>query len=129
MLVLDGAHNAESAFFLRQSLDLHFRYDRLHLVVGVFSDKDLKGILRLLLPASSLTAVELAAPRARPAEQVARMARRLGMSAKIAEDVGSAIDSLVREAAPRDLICVTGSLALVAAAREALGLARHGSDP
>jgi dihydrofolate synthase/folylpolyglutamate synthase len=123
LLVLDGAHNGDSAVRLREALDLHFEFDRLHLILGVFADKDLGAILRPLRTAHRLTAVQLTSPRARPAQQIAAAARRLGMAAAMSGDVRHALDAVLAEANQRDLVCVTGSLTTVAAAREALGLA------
>jgi dihydrofolate synthase/folylpolyglutamate synthase len=123
LLVLDGAHNGDSAERLREALDLHFNFDRLHLIVGVLADKHLNAILRPLRTAHRLTAVQLSSPRARPADQVAAAARRLGMAAVVSGDVRHALEAALVESNERDLVCVTGSLTTVAAAREALGLA------
>jgi dihydrofolate synthase/folylpolyglutamate synthase len=123
LLVIDGAHNGASAGRLREALNLHFDFDRLHLVLGLFADKDLNAILRALRPADSLTAVEVDSPRARRAADIARAARKLGMPAVEGRDVSSSLETVLAGASRRDLVCVTGSLALVAEARETLGLA------
>jgi dihydrofolate synthase/folylpolyglutamate synthase len=122
LLVLDGAHNGESAQRLRQALDLHFRYERLRLVLGVFADKDLPAILRPFQGVAHLYATEADHPRARPAAEIVRAARRLGYRASPAGSVPAALEAARAEAGPNDLICLTGSLAVVAAGRETLGL-------
>jgi dihydrofolate synthase/folylpolyglutamate synthase len=123
LVVLDGAHNGDSAERLMEALRLHFEFERLHLVLGVFADKDLAAILRPLRAAASLTAVQVGSPRARPAREVAEAARGLGIAATEGGKVGDTLEAALERAGPRDLVCVTGSLAVVAAAREALGLA------
>ena len=123
LVVLDGAHNGDSAERLMEALRLHFEFEQLHLVLGVFADKNLSAILRPLREAASLTAVQVGSPRARPAREVAGAARRLGIAATEGGKLGEALEAMLAKAGPRDLVCVTGSLAVVAAAREALGLA------
>src|SRR5207249_503185 len=82
LVVLDGAHNGDSATRLADALKLHFDFDRLHLVVGVFADKDLGAILRPFRHAATLTAVEAPNPRARAAHDICQRARQLGLSAQ-----------------------------------------------
>lgn len=122
-LVLDGAHNGDSAERLAEALQAHIDFERLHLVVGIFRDKDLRGILRPFRAAASLAAVELGHPRARPACEIVRAARRLGIAAFEAPSLRAGLEAVLGGASPRDVVCVTGSLSTVAAARAALGLA------
>src|SRR5699024_9018143 len=46
-IILDGAHNQEGAEALASAIR-DFRYDRLHLLIGVLEDKDVDAILRPL---------------------------------------------------------------------------------
>ncbi len=50
LVILDGAHNPAAARALAEALPDTFTWDRLHLVMGVFADKDLDGIVRPLAP-------------------------------------------------------------------------------
>jgi len=86
------------------------------------ADKDLRAILRPLASLGSLIAVEADNPRARPAHEVARAARRLAMLADEAGGVAAGLRRALALAGARDLVVATGSLAVVAEAREALGL-------
>jgi dihydrofolate synthase / folylpolyglutamate synthase len=122
LVVVDGAHNGDSAERLREALELHFAFDRLLVVLGAFADKDLPAILRPFKDASGLYAVEVEAERARSAYSIAQAARRLGIVARSTSSVANGIQAARGEARLNDLICVTGSLAVVAAAREALRL-------
>jgi dihydrofolate synthase/folylpolyglutamate synthase len=128
LVVLDGAHNDDSARRLREALRLHFEFDRLHLVLGVFADKDLGAILRELRDWDTLTAVQADSPRARPAAEVAEAAGRPSL-VRQAASVEEGLTTVISAAGRRDLVCVTGSLAVVAEAREALGLAVRESTP
>ena len=122
LLVLDGAHNGASVQALDAALRLHFNYRRLHLVLGVLADKDLGAILRAPRRVHSLVAVTAASPRARPAAEIAALAKRLGLPAETAEKLADGLALAVGAADPLDLVCVTGSLTVVAEARPILGL-------
>lgn len=121
LVVIDGAHNGDSAERLREALRLHLEYERLHVVLGVFADKDLPAILRPFQDAAQILAARLEHPRARPAEDVVRAARRLGIEAHAGGSVAKALRAALASASPRDVVCATGSLTTAAQAREALG--------
>ncbi|MFL5802141.1 MAG: bifunctional folylpolyglutamate synthase/dihydrofolate synthase [Roseiflexaceae bacterium] len=128
-IVLDGAHNGDSAHKLVQSLGAAFPGRRLVLVLGTSQDKDITRILAELAPAAgALVLTRSQHPRAWvDLEELAARAEPLLHDARIpiviAPDVPKAIERARKLAGPGDLICVTGSLFVVAAAREALGLA------
>jgi dihydrofolate synthase/folylpolyglutamate synthase len=129
-IVLDGAHNGDSAHKLLQSIGEAFPNRRLVLVLGTSHDKDISRILAELIPAASalvltrsrhpraLTDLEELAARAEPL-----LRRDELVPIVLTPDVPEALDEARALAGPGDLICVTGSLFVVAAAREALGMA------
>lgn len=117
--VVDGAHNADSLRALLTALRRHFRFERLIVVFGVMADKDLDGMLRELASAQVDTLVATAArsPRAvDPATLAARVREATGATVETEPDVASAVARAVALASPRDLVCATGSLYLVAEA-------------
>ncbi len=121
VIVLDGAHNDGSADALAATLRREYRGRRVHLVLGIMADKDARAVLRPLLPLTR--AVEVTAPpgpRGLPPRELARLVR--GVPATTHADVRAALEAARTRAKPGDVICVTGSLALVGAARDALGL-------
>lgn len=128
-VVLDGAHNGDSAQRLVEALQELFPNRRLVLVFGTTRDKDVAGMFDALLPAAhALVLTHSRHPRAESnvsllrerAEHYARSGRQLAID--VAEDVPEALEKANSLAGPHDVICVTGSLFVVAAAREALGL-------
>jgi dihydrofolate synthase / folylpolyglutamate synthase len=128
-IVLDGAHNGDSAHKLVESLDAAFPGRRLVLVLGTTKDKDITRILAELVPrAGALILTRSQHPRAqRDLEELAARAeplirRHLTVPVLLTPDIPEALDQARALAGPEDLICVTGSLFVVAAAREALGL-------
>ncbi|HEY8490919.1 MAG TPA: folylpolyglutamate synthase/dihydrofolate synthase family protein [Dehalococcoidia bacterium] len=119
LLVVDGAHNVDSARRLRDALHDHFGGRRVILVVGVLRDKDMEGMARELAPAAeTVIAVGLRHPRSAAAADVAAAFARAGAVPLTAPDVGAAVDQAWSLAGPEDLICVCGSLAAAAEARE-----------
>lgn len=118
LVVADGAHNRESAAELAASLRSYFTWRRCILVVGTMRDKDLDGIADALAPLAALAiGTPFESPRARPPEEVAEAFRRRGVPVQVARDPGAALAMALAEAASDDLICVLGSLYLVAEAR------------
>jgi dihydrofolate synthase/folylpolyglutamate synthase len=80
LVVLDGAHNPAAAEALATALPETFAGNRLHLVMAVFKDKDLDGIVRAVAPLADVgyaTAVD--SVRARPAEEVASALTEAGV--------------------------------------------------
>jgi dihydrofolate synthase / folylpolyglutamate synthase len=120
LVVLDGAHNPAAAEALAVALPETFAGDRLHLVMAVFRDKDLEGIVRAIAPladAGYATAVD--SVRARPAEEVASALIVAGVPTETFGSVAEALDAARRAASEEDVILVTGSLYTVADARRA----------
>ncbi len=121
-VVVDGAHNGESAEFLGRTLKEEFRYDRLFLILGTSADKDIPALVAPLAPLADFVGVTRSRhPRAAPPEPLARELANFGRVAEIFPDVGAALGEFLGRAGPEDLICVTGSLYLVAEGREFLG--------
>ena len=122
--IVDGAHNVDSIRRLAETLLGRLAGRHLAVILGVARDKDLDGILAELAPlAPAIFATASHNPRAVDPETIATSAERHGMQAQIVPDVGDAISAAQRFAGPGGLVCVTGSLYVVAEAREALGLA------
>ncbi|MCS7051346.1 MAG: bifunctional folylpolyglutamate synthase/dihydrofolate synthase [Thermomicrobium sp.] len=130
LVVVDGAHNRESAQRLAESVRSVFRWDRLWLVLGILRDKEIDRIVGALAPlADALFAVEGFAPRAASAERLLTAWQGMvpGREARVFRSVAEALEDALARAGADDLVLVTGSLGMVAAAREALGIAT--ADP
>ncbi len=122
-IVVDGAHNADSARKLCEAIQAWFPRDRLGLVFGASADKDVRGMLEALLPGVHRCVVTASLhPRAAtPTDLTALISAlqpRLPVTA--AESVAQALQEMLAWAGPDDLILVTGSLFVVGAARAAL---------
>ena len=118
LVVLDGAHNPAAAEALSTALPETFAGDRLHLVMAVFKDKDLEGIVRAIAPladAGYATAVD--SVRARPAKEVASALTGAGVPTETFASVADALAAARKAASEEDVILVMGSLYTVADAR------------
>lgn len=123
LVVVDGAHNGESARKLAAALRENFAYQRLILVLGTSADKDVPAIVQGLAAESPLVvATRSRHARAAEPERVAAEARKHGLEVQTEADVPSAIGLALSLSGPGDLVCVTGSLFIVADAREYYGL-------
>ncbi len=123
-ILLDGAHNGDSAIRLTQALhDLYPGY-RFWFLVGITRDKDIAGIFQALLPpASGAVAIRSSHPRAAAPIQLQQAAASLGYVIDVSPDLNHALQTLWQQAietktatgdaAAGDMICVTGSLFIV----------------
>ncbi len=119
LLMADGAHNSDSARKLRESLEQYLDFDRAILVIGVSFDKNIAGIVSELVPIFDRVIVTRSRhPRAAESAPVVAEFARHGVEAQVVDDVPSALSMALALAEERDLICVTGSLFVVAEAIE-----------
>ena len=125
LVVLDGAHNAAGAAVAAETLadDFDVTGGRI-LVVGLLAPRDPRAILEALDAATAdlVVACTPPSPRGIPASEVASAAASLGVAAEVIPDVGRAVQRAVERAGTDDAVLITGSLYVVGAAREALGL-------
>lgn len=120
-VVLDGAHNRDSARRVREALATCFAYRRLILVLGIAANKDLEGIIEELVPLASQTIATQAEPaRAAPPQRLAELACKWTAHVLVQEDVREALVQAVALAEAEDLVLVTGSLYLVGDAKRCL---------
>lgn len=120
-IVLDGAHNRDSARCLREALMTCFHYRRLILVLGISANKNLPGIIEELIPLAAVTvATRAMVPRAAPPQRVADLAAKWGAHIIVEEDTQKALAYAISATQPDDLLLVTGSLYLVGDAKRLL---------
>ncbi len=119
LLVVDGAHNPDSARKLKQSLGQYFDFDRAILVIGVSCDKDIAGMVSELAPLFNKVVVTRSRhPRAMAPPPIVAEFTRQGTEVQVAEDVSTALALALGMAGTRDLVCVAGSLFVVGEAIE-----------
>lgn len=123
-VVVDGAHNAESLAALLSALKTHFRYKKLVVILGAAADKDIEGMVAVLDDVSAVIACPIQAPgsdrESVDAERILQLSRAKGISSFASDSVSLALNEAYAISDEDDLICVTGSLYLVAKARQIL---------
>ena len=119
LVVVDGAHNADSAMRLSKALREYFRFDAAVLIIGASRGKDIAGMVDQLAPVFKRVIVTQSSnPRAASVSALAAEYSKRGVSVTEADTVASAIALALRETKPEDLVCATGSLFVVAEAIE-----------
>ena len=120
--ILDGAQNRASANALSRAIKRAFKYRKLILVLGVSSDKDIKGILDELLPIADniiLTKSKVSERAAMP-EKVEEFITSRDKAICLTQNVEDALAKARSFAGEEDLILVTGSLFVVGEARQSV---------
>lgn len=126
-LVVDGAHNGDSARRLAEALSECFAAGRRHLVFGTSVGKDVTRMLDALLPiASTVTLTRSHHERSVPLDQLGQALEARGVAAAIVPEVRAAVGNALAQADPADLVIVTGSLFVVGEALEAYGPDQEG---
>ncbi len=93
LLVVDSAHNRDSALKLRQALDDYFPGRGVTLVFGASEDKDIEGMFSELMPrVQKVIATKSIHPRAMQPELLEALALRFGKSAHIAASIEEAVE-------------------------------------
>ena len=119
MLVIDSAHNGDSAKRLRQALEQLFHCERSILIIGSSWDKDISEIVAELVPLFDTVIVTRSQhPRAAEPSVLAEELMRYGIRPLVTENVAQALSEALRKAHKGDLICAAGSLFLAAEVRE-----------
>jgi dihydrofolate synthase/folylpolyglutamate synthase len=117
LLVVDGAHNGDSAQKLAAALREVFHVARWTLIIGISADKDIAAILDGLLPVAERVIVTQASnSRAAKVETIGAQISDRGVEPALTRTVTEAIDLALHDRSP---VIITGSLFTVADAREA----------
>ncbi len=121
LIVADGAHNEESAAALAEALKEYFDWKRCFFVIGTMRDKDIRGMgFKLARLAEMIVCTRFESPRAMDPFVMLQEVGFLGPVAVVEESVPAAIETVLGHANEDDLVCITGSLYVVAEAREYL---------
>jgi dihydrofolate synthase/folylpolyglutamate synthase len=133
-VVVDSAHNGDSASKLRTALQDFFPGHHVTIIFGASGDHPYSDVLRELLPIAHRVFITRSRhPRAAAPEVLVQTASELGYHPLVAASVPDALDAALESIGPNDLVCVTGSIFTVADAREAWarrnGLALPPIDP
>lgn len=112
-VICDTGHNKEGLKWVVNQLRKE-KYDKLHIVLGVVSDKDLNQILPLFPKDAIYYFCKPDIPRGMSAELLKDAARPFALEGKAYATVQEAYQNALKKAAPEDLVFVGGSTFVVA---------------
>lgn len=113
-ILVDSAHNDDSAARLVAALRRNYHYHRLILIFGAPEDKNVAGMLDRLVPLADEIIVTTANhPRSATPEQLAALLAARGRPATVTHAVAEAFAAALRVAGPGDLVLATGSIIVI----------------
>ncbi len=119
-IVIDSAHNRDSAHRLQIAMQDYFPGQNYILVFGASEDKDIQGIFAELLPhTKQLIVTRSFHPRAANPEDLLHLAEAYDCQTTIAASVADALDQAQNLAGSDYVVLVAGSIFIAAEAREA----------
>jgi dihydrofolate synthase/folylpolyglutamate synthase len=111
IIVVDSAHNRDSALKLRIALDDYFPGQPVTLIFGASSDKDISGMFTELLPrVKRLLLTQADHPRAADVDELAAMAHEYGIRVEIIPKVSDALQYAIKNERFEEVILVAGSI-------------------
>ena len=123
-LVCDTGHNVGGIRYIVEQLKEE-KYRRLHIVMGMVNDKDVRGVLGLMPKEAVYYFTQASVKRAMPAGRLKELGLEAGLRGECYADVPAAVRAAQKESLPEDFIFVGGSSFIVAdllANRDALNL-------
>lgn len=112
-VICDTAHNKEGLNYVMQQLSEE-QFEKLHVVLGVVSDKDLQSVLPLFPKNAHYYFCKPDIPRGMDASVLRQQAVAFGLHGKSYQSVVKAYESALKAANERDMIFVGGSTFVVA---------------
>ena len=111
-VVIDSAHNADSARHLRQTLDEAFPGRSIIWVFSILEDKDAAGMLAELKPRlTQVIATQTDHPRVLAAEKIVSLVQSAGVPVELVRLPSAALDRAMELAGDRGVTLVAGSVA------------------
>lgn len=119
-VVLDTGHNKEGVEYIANQLKQQ-KYDRLHIVIGMVSDKDVSGVLSLLPEKAVYYFTAAQTQRALPPAELQLQATGFNLHGKAFDTVEHAVEAALKNAQKEDFIFIGGSNFIVGEALSVLG--------
>jgi dihydrofolate synthase / folylpolyglutamate synthase len=119
-VVVDSAHNRDSAEKLRDALNDYFPDRSLVMLIGASEDKDLEGIIGVLVSqASQVITTQSIHPRAADPARLAEIVHQFNKPARAVARVEDALEEALKAAGSTGVVVAAGSIFLAAGVRYA----------
>ena len=110
-VVIDGAHNIQGIKTLSRNIKKYFKYENLHLILGILADKDVNEMIKIITPmAKQVYAVTPNSIRAELAEDLKNEIVKYNENCKSFDDYKKAYVEALKNANENDLILASGSI-------------------
>jgi dihydrofolate synthase/folylpolyglutamate synthase len=118
-VILDCAHNRDSAYKLRLTINEYYPGQSVVLIFGASEDKDIEGMFIELMPlVKELITVRSFHPRAIDPDKLVEMGKRFGHPIHCVDHIPEAIDKALKLIDQDQIVLITGSIFVVAEARK-----------
>lgn len=119
LVIIDSAHNQDSALKLRLAMDDYLNGKPIILLFGSSEDKDISGMFSQLLPrVRTVIATRSTHPRAMEPDILVELANQYGKPAVRTSSIEEGISEAIRLAGKDAVIVVAGSIFVAAAVRD-----------
>lgn len=119
LVVIDSAHNLDSAEKLAQTLRDYLANRPVDLIFGASEDKDVIGMLTALKPVIDRVIVTQSVhPRSYDAAQLSGVAEKLGLPVQVDADLQTALEKGLARLPKNGVLLITGSIFIAAGARQ-----------
>ena len=120
LIIVDSAHNVDSALKLQATVKEYLQNRKTTLIFGASEDKDIRGMFEVLFPVvDDIIVTKSIHPRAFEPKDLAAIAAQLKREAKITQSIEEALE-LISEKSANNVVLITGSIFVAAAAKEIL---------
>jgi len=114
LIVIDGAHNIDGINKLRDSVERHFKYEKMILILGILADKQVEEMIKTIaVEAERVIAVTPNSERAQLAEELKAVIDKHNVRCEAVEDYKEAYLRALSYCGNEDLLLISGSLYMI----------------
>lgn len=119
MVVIDGAHNIDGITSLKNSINTYFKYNKLVLIMGILSDKQVENMVKIITPeASNIITVTPPSYRAENSSELVEIIKKYNPNCEAIENYKEAYEKALSYADEDDLVLICGSLYMIGEMRK-----------
>ena len=113
-VVIDGAHNIQGIKTLSRNIKKYFKYENLHLILGMLADKDVEEMIKIITPiAKQVYAVTPNSIRAELADDLKNEIVKYNANCRAFDEYEEAYLEALKNAKENDIILASGSLYMI----------------